>query len=324
MAIYSKADIPTTVDRTEMDPQVKAFLKTGPVLGAHEPIHIQRAAHDAFIDENKPPIGKVEHMVLPGPHGSVPVRCFRASKDGPAKGAALVYMHGGGYIVGSLDQFDTAMRLFCENSGADVYAVDYKLAPEYQFPVQIEEGEFVIRWLIEHAAEQGIDPSRVAIGGDSAGGNMTCVIAQKLRDEKGPKLALQMPIYPEAGLPFATKAGVENRSGSYVDTAGVFLFAWSYIPQGVDYSQPYIIPLNAKSFSELPPALVVTCGFDMLRDVAHEYAQKLAAAGNNITYVHYDDLPHAFIQMTQHSGRCLEATLELSRLLGERLKSGNR
>jgi len=121
-------------------------------------------------------------------------------------------------------------------------------------------------------------------------------------------------------LPFATKAGVENRSGAYVDTAGVLLFAWSYIPQGADYSQPYITPLNAPSHADLPKALLVTCGFDMLRDVAHAYARKLAAAGNDLTYVHYDDLPHAFIQMTRHSNRCFEATLELAQLLGASLE----
>ena len=320
MAIYTRRTIPEQVRSGIMDPEIKAWLKTGPVLGAHEPIHVQRAAHDAFIDADKPPIGRVEFLGLDGPHGTIPVRCYHPSKPGAAEGGALVYLHGGGYIVGSLDQFDTAMRLFAENSGAQVYAVDYKLAPEYQFPVQIAEAEFVVRWLIDHAEERGVDADRVAVGGDSAGGNMTCVVALKLRDERGPKLALQMPIYPEAGLPFATKAGVENRSGAYVDTAGVLLFAWSYIPQGADYSQPYITPLNAPSHADLPKALLVTCGFDMLRDVAHAYARKLAAACNDLTYVHYDDLPHAFIQMTRHSNRCFESTLELAQLLGASLE----
>jgi len=145
-------------------------------------------------------------------------------------------------------------------------------------------------------------------------------VALKLRDERGPKLALQMPIYPEAALPFNTRAGIENRSGSYVDTAGVLLFAWCYIPQGADYSQPYITPLNAPSHADLPRTLLITCGFDMLRDVAHAYALKLADTGNDLTYVHYDDLPHGFIQMTRHSKRCLESTLEIARLLGEALK----
>jgi acetyl esterase/lipase len=156
MAIYSGKDMPKEVGRTTMDPEVKSWLKDGPVLGSHEPIHLQRAAHDRFIDTNKLPIGKVEHLGLDGLHGTIPIRCYHPSKPGIAEGAALVYLHGGGYIVGSLDQFDTAMRLFAENSGAQVYAVDYKLAPEYQFPVQIEEDEFVVRWLHEHAHERGI------------------------------------------------------------------------------------------------------------------------------------------------------------------------
>src|SRR5271163_988537 len=320
MPIYSKSQIPAQVERTKLEPEIAAWLKTGPVLGAHLPVHVQRRAHDAFIDEVMPPIGEIEHLGLRGPHGTIPVRVYHPSKRGPADGGAMIYLHGGGFIVGSLDQFESAMRLFAEGSGAQVYSVDYKLAPEYQWPVQIEEGEFVVRWLFEHADERGVDPERIALGGDSAGGNMTCTITLKLRDEDGPKLALQMPIYPEAKMPFETRAGVENVSGGYVDTAGVLLFVWCLVPEGVDYSQPYITPMNAKSHAGLPKAILVTAGFDMLRDVAHHYAQKLAKDGNDITYVHYPDLSHAFIQMTAHSRRCLEATQEVARLLGKALQ----
>ena len=148
---------------------------------------------------------------------------------------------------------------------------------------------------------------------------MTCVIAQKLRDENGPRLVVQMPLYPEAKMPFDTPAAVENVSGGYVDTAGVLLFVWSLLPQGTDYTQPYITPLNAKDFSNLPKTLLVTCGCDMLRDVGHAYAKKLAEANNDITYVHHPDLPHGIIQMTMPSQRCLQATEEIARLLMERL-----
>jgi acetyl esterase len=320
MPIYDAQSIPEKVYSGTKDPEIAEWLKTAPVLGAHKPIHVQRREHDAFIDEAKPPIGQIEHLGLRGPHGTIPVRVYHPSKPGPAKGSAIIYLHGGGFIVGSLDQFETAMRLFAEGSGAQVYCVDYKLAPEYQWPVQIQEGEFVVRWLSEQAAERGVDPHRIALGGDSAGGNMTCTISLKLRDDNGPKLALQMPLYPEAKMPFETRAGVENVSGGYVDTAGVLQFVWSLVPQGVDYSQPYITPMNAPSHAGLPRAILVTCGFDMLRDVGHAYAQKLAAAGNDITYVHYPELPHGFIQMTAHSRRCLEATQELARLLGEALR----
>ncbi len=319
MPIYDAKTIPPTVSSTTKDPEIAEWMKTGPVLGAHKPIHVQRREHDAFIDKHPPSVGRVEYLGVAGPHGTIPMRVYHPSKPVASPVAALIYLHGGGFIVGSLDQFETAMRRLCEGNGAQVYAVDYKLAPEYQWPVQIEEGECVVRWLYDNAAGRGVDPKRIALGGDSAGGNQTCVIAQKLRDEKGPQLALQMPLYPEAKMPFETAAGIENVSGGYVDTAGVLLFVWSLLPQGVDYSQPYITPLNATDFSNLPKALLVTCGFDMLRDVGHAYAQKLAEAGNDITYVHYPDLPHGIIQMTMHSKRCLEATEEIARLLGEAL-----
>ena len=319
MTVYDATTIPERVTSGTKDPEIAAWLRTGPVLGAHKPIHVQRREHDAFIDANPPPVGRVEHLGLQGPHGTVMVRVYHPSKPACMPNAALIYLHGGGFVVGSLDQFETAMRRLCEGAGVQVYAVDYKLAPEYQWPVQMQEGEFVVRWLHANASQRGVDPNRIALGGDSAGGNMTCTISLKLRDEGGPRLALQMPLYPEAAMPFETPAGAENVTGGYVDTAGVLLFVWSLLPQGTDYTQAYVTPMNAKSHADLPPALLVTCGFDMLRDVGHAYARKLAAAGNDLTYVHFADLPHGIIQMTMHSKACLSATQEIAKLLGERL-----
>lgn len=320
MQTYDAKSIPDKVGRGTLDPALAAWLPQAPALGGHETVAEMRASHDKLVAKTLPPIGRVEYLGLQGPHGTLNVRCYHPSKDGPAKGGALVYMHGGGWTVGTLDQFEVPMRIFAEDSGAQIYIVEYRLAPEYKFPVQIEENEFVVRWLFKHAAERGVDPSRIALSGDSAGGNMTCVIALKLRDEGGPRLALQMPLYPECSLPFETKAGVENRTGLYLETAGVLLFAWCLIPQGVDYSQPYITPNNAADVSGLPPTILVTNGFDPLRDTGHKYARKLAAAGNDITYVHHEDLTHGFIQFTEHSPRCLEATREIGRMLGDALR----
>ncbi|MCQ8278507.1 alpha/beta hydrolase [Acetobacteraceae bacterium KSS8] len=303
------------------DPEIAEWLKTGPVLGAHKPIHVQRREHDAFIDPEPPPVGAIEFLGLKGPHGTIPVRVYSPTDPRHGAAPALIYLRGGGFVVGSLDQFETAMRRLCEGSRAQICAVDYKLAPEYQWPTQIEEGEFVVRWLHEHAAERGVDPDRIALGGDSAGGNLTCTISLKLREEGGPRLKLQMPLYPETAMPFETAAGVENISGGYVDTAGVLLFLWNLLPPGTNYTQPYVTPLNAPSHADLPPALLVTCGFDMLRDVGHAYARKLAASGNDILYLHYPDLPHGIVQMTRHSRACLHATEEIARQLGERLRT---
>ncbi len=203
MTVYNAKTIPPQVLSSEKDPEIAKWLTTGPVLGSHKPIHEQRREHDAFIDKNSPPIGSVEFLGLRDPHGTIPVRVYHPRAERPPLRRSSDLSAWRGFIVGSLDQFETATRRLAEGSGAQLYAVGYKLEPEYQWPVQIEEGEFVVRGLFEHAEERGVDPKRIALGGDSAGGNQTCVVAQKLRDEKGPQLALQMPLYPEAKMPFA-------------------------------------------------------------------------------------------------------------------------
>ncbi|EPY50145.1 alpha/beta hydrolase fold-containing protein [Schizosaccharomyces cryophilus OY26] len=321
--IFTSKNLPSKVERSEKNPELAEWMsRNGPVLGTHdETVATQRRNHDVFITKNPYKIGKIEHLALNGPYGTIPVRVYHASKPGPAHGAALIYLHGGGFQVGSIDQFDNAMRIFSEVSGCQVYIVDYRLSPEYQWPTQITEGEFVVRWIFENAKKIGVDENRIALGGDSAGGNMTCTITQKLRDEGGPKLALQIPIYPETKMAFDTKAAVENRVGNYVETAGLFQFLWNLLPPSVDYSQPYVTPLNAKDFSNLPRALFVNDGFDMLRDVGHEYARKLAAAGNDLVYIYNADLTHGFIQMAPFSKRCLEATEEIAYYIGELLKA---
>ena len=149
---------------------------------------------------------------------------------------------------------------------------------------------------------------------------MSAVLSQMMRDKKGPKLALQVLLYPECKLPFETKAGRENHSGYYLETSGVFLFAWNYVPEGVDSSIPYITPINAKDLAGLPPAYVVTNGFDPLRDTGHEYAQLLAKAGNKVRYVNHEGFTHGFIQFTEKSKACLAATREVGRDVGQLLR----
>jgi acetyl esterase len=154
------------------------------------------------------------------------------------------------------------------------------VAPEAKYPVQIEEIEYVVHWLFDNAAAQGIDPAKIGVGGDSAGGNMTCVIALKLRDENGPRLAVQVPLFPEAAFPADTLAASENRSGLYLESNGIFQMVRNLVKNTDDVRHPYLTPLNAESHAGLPPAILVTNGFDPLRDVGHAYARKLAAAGN--------------------------------------------
>jgi acetyl esterase/lipase len=153
-----------------------------------------------------------------------------------------VYIHGGGFTYGTLDEFEVPMRLIADRAGILTYAIDYQLAPEAKFPVQIDEIEYFVRWLFDNADAQGVDANKIAVGGDSAGGNMTCVIALKLRDENGPELALQVPLFPEAAFPGDTLSGSENRTGLYLETNGIYEMVRNYIKNSDDGRHPYITP----------------------------------------------------------------------------------
>ena len=317
--VYTEANIPAEAKRSTLDPEIKEWLKECPQLGAPESIEAARRAHYALVPKNPPVIGRVENIAIPGELGTTPVRIYHPRAEQPHS-PALIYLHGGGWTVGAVDQFEGAMRIFAEEGNIQVYAVEYRLAPEFRFPSQLGEAETVLRWLVDHAAEAKIDPERIAIGGDSAGGNMSAVLSQMMRDKKGPKIALQLLLYPECKTPFDTKAGIENVSGYYLQTNGVFLFAWNYVPQGVSSAIPYITPINAQSHANLPPAYIVTNGFDPLRDTGIEYAQLLAKAGNKVTYIHHEDFTHGFIQFTEKSAKCLAATREIGRDVGDLLR----
>jgi acetyl esterase/lipase len=262
-----------------------------------------------------PSVGAVDTLVLPGPHGSITVSRHTPCSPTSSPCGALVYIHGGGFTYGTLDDFEVSMRLIAERAGIRTYIVDYQLAPEAKYPVQIEEIEYVVRWLFDNAAEEGVAPAKISVGGDSAGGNMTYVITLKLRDENGPRLALQVPLFPEAAFPVGTLAASENRSGLYLESNGIFEMVRNLVKNTDDVRHPYLTPLNAQSHVGLPPAILVTNGFDPLRDVGHAYAQKLAAAGNDLTYVHNPDLTHGFPQFTRPSAACHQATLELADLI---------
>lgn len=251
---------------------------------------------------------------------------LRYGKAAKEKGAAFIYIHGGGWTVGSLPEFDTFFRIMAEEGGVQVYAIEYHLAPEHKYPTQLREVEATLRWLHQNASGRGVDPDRIAVGGDSAGGNMTAVTALRMRELKGPKIALQVLVYPEAKVPFETLAGAENCTGLYLETQGVFLFAWNMLPQGKNHTDYDITPLLADKtlpdgHKNLPKAFVITNGYDPLRDTGFEYAKKLKAAGNEVLYVNHEDLTHGFIQFTKWSKRAMEETVELARIVGKELSA---
>ncbi|EKM53474.1 uncharacterized protein PHACADRAFT_125240 [Phanerochaete carnosa HHB-10118-sp] len=319
------SNIPERIGRAnQVDPGILNFLKANNLrLGGKEPFTDERRHHTEVLAVEPPQHlvhVRVEPLIVRGPVGDFNVRCYHPSDK---KGAAFIYIHGGGWTVGSLPEFDTFFRIMAEESGVQVYAIEYHLAPEHKVE-QYFLFEATLRWLHQNASNRSVDPNRISVGGDSAGGNMAAVTALRMRELKGPKIALQVLIYPEAKVPFETLAGAENCTGLYLETQGVLLFAWNVLPQGKNHTDYDITPLLAdKTLPEghrnLPKAFIITNGFDPLRDTGFEYAKKLKAAGNEVLYVNHEDLTHGFIQFTKWSKRAMEETVELARTVGKEL-----
>jgi acetyl esterase/lipase len=221
--------IPKTGTRSaEVDPELRAFLSQDEPdlhLGGGGDFHAERNHHAQVLGfhaldvAKRAPISAVEFTAIRGPHGTIPVRVFYPhSSQAVGSAAALIYFHGGGYTVGTVDEFENGCRLVAERAGAQVYAVEYRLAPEWRFPTQLDEYVCVLEWVRgEGGRERGVDPTRVCGGGDSADGNMTAALCLRLRDEGKEPLRAQLLLYPEARLPFDTPAAAENNSGLYLE-----------------------------------------------------------------------------------------------------------
>ncbi|KAF1350142.1 Alpha/Beta hydrolase protein [Delphinella strobiligena] len=316
-----KTKIPKTGTRaSELAPSIAEFLKQNPTLhlGGKEDFTAERAHHlstfgiHSIPSSKQHPIGEVEFTAIRGPHGTIPIRILHPKSGASAKkngaAGALIYFHGGGYTVGSVDESENGLRLVAEESVVQVHAVEYRLAPEWGYPVQLDEYSAVIDALYgSFGKERGV--KTVLGGGDSAGGNMTAAIALRRKDEGKKPLAAQILLYPEARVPFDTPAAVENNTGYYLECNGIFSFAGHYCPRGTPPSHRYISPgmQELRDLEGLPPACVYTSGFDPLRDVGVEYASKLDEAGNKVVWHHYDAYTHGWLQTTAWSEDAVSA-----------------
>ncbi|MDQ6697523.1 MAG: alpha/beta hydrolase [Actinomycetota bacterium] len=248
----------------------------------------------ALTDGDPVEVAVVENRSVHGPNGEVPVRVYTPAGSGPF--GVLVWIHGGGWVIGDLDTADPTARKLCAAAEVVVVSVDYGLAPEHPSPAPLQDCWAVVQWVADHATEIGGDSKRLAVGGDSAGGNLAAVVAQKAVADGGPHIALQALVYPATDLTLSHPSVIENGEGYFLTAKGMAWFTAHYL-SGADPRQPELSPLFADDVSGVAPAVVITAEFDPLRDEGEAYAAKLEAAGVAVTSRRYDGMVHGFFSM---------------------------
>ncbi|MGV0851112.1 alpha/beta hydrolase [Mycolicibacterium phlei] len=269
------------------------------------------------------PVAEVRELTVAGGAGPIGARYYLSPTAGPdATAPLLVFFHGGGFVIGDLDSHDDLCRLICRDGGINVLSVDYRLAPEHKAPAAVDDGFAAYRWALEHAAELGADPGRVAVGGDSAGGNIAAVVARRARDEGVSAPALQLLIYPWTNPSGETRSQTLFASGYFLTKADIEWFRDKYVTDApVAVTDPAVSPLLADDLSGLAPALVLTGGFDPLRDEGVAYAEAMRAAGVAVDLRQAGSLIHGYANMFPIGGGCAAAVADMIGALRARLRS---
>ncbi|MGF7121179.1 alpha/beta hydrolase [Rhodococcus sp. BE178] len=298
----------------ELDPDVAAYLGTRQDnwVPMHEAgVEAARAALNALPRRPGPDMHSVEDRVVDGPHGPLPLRIYRPV-DAPDL-PAIVYFHGGGLVIGSVDTFDILARMLAQAAEAVVVSVDYRLAPEHRYPVATDEAYFSVQWLGANAADLGVDPARIAVAGDSAGATLAAGAALQIREEGGVPLVFQLHIYAGIDRDDTRPSVLEFADGPII-TAGDF--AWTknlYLGDDPGADHPYGVPSLAEDLSGLPAAIIVTASHDPSRDGAEEYGHRLRDAGVQTAVLRYPGVAHGFLM---HADRHVRARLALAEIGG--------
>jgi len=287
----------------QLDPQMKALLDQLATAGG-KPFHAgspqeARAGINALIGLVAGPpekVAKVEDRKIPGPGGQIPVRIYTPAAAAPM--GALVYFHGGGWVVGDIASHDVLCRSLANGAGCVAISVDYRLAPEAKFPAAAEDSYAATKWVADNAAALGVDAKRIAVGGDSAGGNLAAVVAQMARDRGGPQIKFQLLIYPATDWAHESASQREfTEDGFILSRADMVWFYGHYMNSDADRTNPYLSPACAKSLAGLPAAYVMTCEVDPLRDEGETYADALRKAGVAVKAKRYPGVCHGFVMM---------------------------
>jgi len=241
------------------------------------------------------PVGKVDDRRIPGPDTEIPLRIY--TPEGSGVFPLVVFYHGGGFVLGSLETHDELCRAICRGSGAVVVSVDYRLAPENKYPAAPDDCYAALKWCVDNAAVLDADPQRIAVAGDSAGGNLAAVTALRARDLGGPALRHQLLIYPVTDCRFDTASYRHNAHGFFLTRDAMEWFWSHYLVSMEQAEEPYACPQRAPDLAGLPSATVITAEYDPLRDEGEEYARRLQQAGNAVSLKRYDGMIHGFVSM---------------------------
>ena len=309
-----------------LDPQARVLLDK---LAAAEAPPLQDMTVDEarlanlklFATRGEPEaVQAVDNRSIPGPAGGIPVRLYTPHGTGPFP--VLVFFHGGGWVVGNLETHDAQCRALANGAACLVVSVDYRLAPEHKFPAAIDDCDAATQWVAEHAAELNGDPARIAVGGDSAGGNLAAVVALRCRDRGTPYLLFQLLVYPATDMRCDTVSHRDNADGYLLTHDAIVWFKNHYLRSAADMSNPEASPLLASSLDDLPPALMITAEFDPLRDEGEAYAARLQEAGVPVVLRRYDGMIHGFFNLGTALDQGQEAMAACSAALRQVFQSG--
>jgi acetyl esterase len=313
-----------------MDPKaqiVGEFVKSIRVPGYFPPLpelRQQLRIMVALMDEPAPPLPRVENISIPGPAGPIPARVYDPAGTTRATLPAVAYFHGGGWVQGDLESHHGLCARLALHSGALVVAVDYRLAPEHKFPGAVEDSLAAYRFLRSRGREIGADPERVGVAGDSAGGNLSAVVSQLAARSDVPVPTCQVLIYPAVDFFFETVSHRDLEDAHIIPRDRITWYAQQYLRGEADRTDPRAAPVRTADLAGQPPALVITAGFDPLRDEGRAYADRLREAGVDVIYHEYPGQIHAFISMTKVIPQGMECTLEVADYLRRRLGASSR
>lgn len=311
-----------------LDPDIAAMLREAPAHAPYAEIGAP-AARETFrssVLASRPPgwvpepVAEVRDVLIPGPRTPITVRLYH-----PEPGTRLpvvVYFHGGGWTIGDLDTHDAQARMVAGQSRALVVSVDYRLAPEHPYPAALEDGLAAVTWAAAEAGTLGADGGRLAVAGDSSGGNLAAAACLWVRDHGGPAIAAQCLVYPVTDLEPDDGSWRAFGQGTNLDAGDMEWFNANYVPDRRRRAEPYASPLRAADLSGLPPAIVATASHDILRDQAEAYARRLEEAGVAVFARRYDGLVHSFFRFSEVSPAAKRANEEICARLRALLHGG--